>query len=142
MQIYTALLVFNRSKIVFTTFLSIQILEQFYHKLYFIPRLFIFLRFPHTYNFLKRHTHIKFYFCEKQFSEIRKKMREIQTRKQMAPNASSFLKKNCRLEKIADVLVHRLFSKNTMNFASDGTGNRNSRFGYPQLPWKNGLKAC
>ena len=26
-----ALLVFNRSKIVFTTFLSIQILEQFYH---------------------------------------------------------------------------------------------------------------
>ena len=63
MQIYTALLVFNRSKIVFTTFLSIQILEQFYHihKLcytLFPDFLFYFAFSPqahYTHNFSKRH---------------------------------------------------------------------------------------
>ena len=109
MQIYTALLVFNRSKIVFTTFLSIQILEQFYHihKLcytLFPDFLFYFAFSPQAhYTTFQKDTY-QVLFLRKTIQRIlTKKEEKIQTRKQhrwLQKSLSSSFKKNVVLKKL------------------------------------------
>ena len=137
MQIYTALLVFNRSKIVFTTFLSIQIVEQFV--LYFIPRLFIlFCVFPTStlHNFSKRHIS-SFISAKNNLANFDQKKRkkfkpENGTDGSKCLFSSSF-KKKCRLEKIAAETLWfiAIFPKTQWILPnSDGTGTLNQDFGW------------